>query len=98
MEELVIKKLPENINRNGFVYKLVERTDKKAIYSQHSKEGKLYRYEIFKTKLRKLGRYDNPTDIKLYARKEAFPSDEEFGKRAWTYFKYEDAKKAFDAI
>jgi hypothetical protein len=105
-ESLSIKKLAEVVRKNGFEYKLVQRTNERCIYSQHSKMGRIIGYELFFTKLgdqhkakqrwATLHNKDlNLDELEKYY--EIFPGDEEFGKRAWTFVKLEDAQKAFDS-
>jgi hypothetical protein len=101
-----IKKLPENIRKNGFDYRLVKRNDERAIYSQHAGLGQIISYEVFKIKLgdqhkakerwAKLKNEPfNPDDYeKSY---EKFPTNEDFGKTAWTYPTLEQAMVAFES-
>ena len=91
-----IKVLPEKLKKNGFEYRLVKRTDNRAIYSQHEGAGQIVAFETFKIKKGK----PHPKaeeDLKNYDEVERFPIDEDFGKTAWTYSNLEDAQKAFDS-
>lgn len=105
-ESLDLKKLDPVIHKNGFVYKLIKRTNKKLMYAQCNSEGKIYSYEVFKNKIKPY----REMQIKLAARfqkdekfdpsifpeyYEVFPSDEEFGKRAWSYLTLEKANRMF---
>lgn len=104
--EPLIKKLSEEIKKNGFTYRLVKRNSDKCIYSQHNGLGLIQSYEVFKTKLmdqRKAkerwaklqNKSFNPEDYEELA--EVYPSDTEFGKRAWSYKTLEQAEKAFNS-
>jgi hypothetical protein len=91
-DDIRIKKLKNEIKKNGYMYRLVERTDLKAIYAQED-----YGFEVFKVKL------DKPhpkaeEDIKKYDKVERFPCDEDFGKHAWTYKTLEEAQKRYAII
>ena len=88
-ESIRVKKLDNKIRKNGFDYKLIERTDTKAIYSQED-----YGFEVFKIKPSK----PHPKcqeDIKNFDLIEHFPSDAVFGRSAWSYRTIEDAKKRY---
>jgi hypothetical protein len=90
-----IKKLSPIIKKNGFLYEEIKRNDEKCIYSQKD-NGLIIAYEVFKHRLSK----PHPKaieDLKNYDKVEIFPSDEEFGSRAWTYPTLEKAEVAFDS-
>lgn len=99
-----IRALPEEITKNGFIYRLIERTDKRCLYAQHSKLGRCQGYEVFLTKLgdsnkaaESFARMNNK-EPQYTAREdyyEIFPGNEEFGKRAWFYPDLESAKEAY---
>ena len=86
-----ILKLPEELRKNGFDYELIKRNDNKCLYSQN-KGARIIAYELFKTKLNKTsskaklaelsGRILDISNMPEFY--ESFPSNEEFGKRAWT--------------
>jgi hypothetical protein len=91
-EELRIKKLNNEIKKNGYLYRLVERTETKALYAQED-----YGFEVFKVKLSK----PHPkaeNDLKLYDKVEIFPNDEDFGKIAWSYKSLDEAQKRYARI
>jgi hypothetical protein len=95
MNEIRIKKLKPEIKKNGYLYELVKRLDGKCIYAQKD-GGRLIAYEVFKTKLTR----PHPKmleDLQNYDKVETFPSDEEFGVRAWTFKTLQEAELAFDA-
>lgn len=106
MSKLKVKKLPESIKKNGFEYRLIKRSDERAIYSQHGGLGQIFSYEVFLIKLGDLRKAKqrwaelqkkdfNPEDYEeMY---EKFPNNEDFGKTAWTYPTLALAEKAFDS-
>lgn len=90
-----IKKLQSIIKKNGYKYHLVKRDEHKAIYAQHG--DKIYAYEVFKTKLAK-PHPKSENDCAMYDKVEIFPSDEEFGIRAWTYKTIEKANERYEGL
>lgn len=105
-ESLSIRKLGKELRKNGFTYRLVERNNKRCIYSQLNELGKIMGYEVFLTKLGDLKKAKkrwailknqkiNLDDFEEYY--EIFPSDEEFGLRAWTYPTLQKAEEAFNS-
>ena len=93
MNETRIKRLKPEIKKNGYVYILITRNDEYCIYAQKD-NGIIVAYEVFRTK------YSSPhpkmlEDVQNYDLVESFPSDEEFGKRAWTYKTLKEAELAF---
>jgi len=87
--------LPEKIKRKGFIYELEKRGTKALMYRQIDDEDNiLVSYEVFKLKV------DPPKlvfGIQLNER-EVFPSNEDFGKWAWTFSTKERADKRFQEI
>ena len=86
-----MKKLAEEINRNGFLYKQIKRSDKGAVYEQifsGMENNKTIAYEVFKIRI---GKPKVVFGVEL-PEKEKFPGDDDFGKWAWTY---PDIEKAF---
>ena len=105
-DSLDLIKLPETLKKNGYDYKLINRTKEKLMYSQ-SLDRNILGYEVFKNRIRpwremKINWAKRRNDKTDYSREpewyETFPSDEAFGKTAWTFRKIEDAQKAFDSI
>lgn len=101
-----VKKLDNEVKKNGFTYRLVKRNDERCIYSQHNAAAKVVGYEMFKIRLgdqRKVKerwaklqhKAFNPEDYEELF--ELFPSNEEFGKRAWSYKTLEEAELAFNS-
>jgi hypothetical protein len=76
-----VKKLEKVIRKNRFVYTLVKRAGKLAIYSQADKDGTVTAYEVFKIKKSYAGIAPNGT---VLPEREKFPSNEDFGRSAWS--------------
>lgn len=95
-----MKELAEVINRNGYIYNQLKRSDKAAMYSQSvadktdDPESNFGAFEVFKIKI---GKAKIVFGVEL-PEKEKFPSDEDFGKWAWTYADYEKANDRFNKI
>jgi hypothetical protein len=93
-----MKELAEVINRNGFVYKQIKRGDRAAIYSQIISDeeirGNFEAFEVFKIKI---GKAKVVFGVEL-PEKEKFPSDEDFGKWAWSYTDYSKALFKYERI
>lgn len=83
-----IRILPEVIKKNGFRYFLVQRTPKKAIYRQ-THDNVQIGFEVFLIRIRgtQFSHYLN----KSLPPSERFPSNEDFGKSAWTFRNYQEA-------
>jgi hypothetical protein len=104
-DDLKIRKLKNEIKKNGFIYKLIKRSNLKCIYAQTTLSGIPIAYEVFLTKLGHLKKAKKrwaklkSIEVDLEASEdyyEIFPSDEEFGSRAWTYSTLELAEEAFN--
>jgi hypothetical protein len=98
-----IEELPKIKHKNGFVYELVKRSNKTAMYSQRDLKGVdlSISYEVFIIKTSKsctLVDKNNPEKIYDYPPSEKFPGNEDFGKFAWAYMTKEKAEEAFDKI
>lgn len=78
-----MKQLELQLRKNGFDYKQIKTTDKGFIYSQSMPEdegGQLIAYEVFEKKINTLFNCIS------------FPTNEAFGKWAWTYKSLKDAE------
>jgi len=104
--KLDLEILPRQLRKNGFDYKLIKRENHKCIYSQ-GHDDSIIGYEVFKTKItlyrdamirmkEKIGRGNSPESLKEF--KEVFPGNEEFGRRAWSYNKLDNALKKYDSL
>lgn len=104
--DLDLEKLPSEIKNKNYIWRLVQRENGKCLYAQHD-GGRIAAFEVFKTLIRKhrermielknrQGYTFNPADYCEY--KEAWPCDEDFGRRAWTYPTLELALVKYDKI
>ena len=89
-----MKILPSEVSKNGFIYRLVERDHKRAIYSQ-SIGSKIYAYETFIIKTQKASSQKIGDEWVYRENKELFPTNENFGRSAWTFRKLSEAKAKF---
>ena|ERR1700723_3931814 len=91
-----MKQLEKTITRKGFLYTQIDRTDEKAIYSQHYIDGgQLIGHEIFYIKIQKEGEFKGIH----FEEKEHFPNDNDFGVIAWSVGKdLERAMKKYDNL
>ena len=90
-----IKNLPVKLRKNGFNYTQVLRGERSCIYEQMVCEEKdIKYYEVFLIRVRP----QRTAFGKEFPAKERFPNDEAFGKWAWTFRSYEDAKWRFDEL
>lgn len=97
MESLMdnIKVLQETIKKNGFIYILVTRTPQKALYMQ-TLDGILIGFEVFLIGIR--GAQNSSLLGKLINAYERFPSNENFGKTAWSYVDLQDALRKYNEL
>lgn len=106
-----IEPLPQEKNKNGYRYNLVERSDKAAIYSQvnikfpHADDDqknpqKIIGYEVCKILIANpVTLVDKRTGRSYdYPAKEKFPGDENFGKTAWAFCTLAGAEQKFKEI
>lgn len=75
-------KLPYELRKNRFDYKLVKRTKEVAMYAQYNDDGsgRILAYEVFRI-IWKKGAIINNVEIKAG---EKFPGDGDFGKTAYS--------------
>jgi len=88
-----MKILSLQIRKNGFSYTQVVRTDRKAIYRQDVSPNVEY-FEVFLIRTRP----ERTVKGKLIPAGEAFPTDEDFGKTAWSFRSYEKALAKFKSL
>lgn len=109
-----IRKLSSNHTKNGFLYKLVQRNDKAAIYEQFEKAEKkradllsTHHWEVFKIKIEphreKMRRFCEQMKVPFVADnyseyKEKFPADSEFGESAWSFEQLKHAINKFEEL
>jgi len=80
-------KLEPEIQKNGFTYRQMCRTNEVALYSQHHPcTEPVAAYEVFRVRIQ--GGHESVliggSEV-LYVEREMFPHDEMFGYGAWTY-------------
>jgi hypothetical protein len=88
------ERLPEVVTIEGtgipnLTAKLIERTDKKALYLRSDNI-----YEVFRIKIQKATEMFGRT----YPRKEVYPGNECFGLWAWTYREEKNARRKYEQI
>lgn len=88
-----MKKLLDGVRKNGFDYVLITRTETKAIYKQ-SFDGKIIAYEVFIVKVIK----ECALAGVVIPEHEKFPSDNDFGKTAWSYKQYYKAICKYETL
>ena len=90
-----VQPLKEKLRKNTFNYELLLRSDFKALYKQSDGNIQIG-YEVFKIRIRET-RF-HPIANKVITAKEKFPSNDDFGKTAWSYKRLEDAMKKYNSI
>ena len=91
-----MRTLSNEILTNGHIYRLIERTESKAIYSQHTKDGELVGYEVFKIRIGKQAVMPNGVEI---PERELFPKENDFGITAFAIgCDYDRAIKRYNAL
>jgi len=86
-----MKKLFENVRKNGFDYKLIKRSEKVAIYEQFENINdilKIISYEVFNIKIKQ--KINFKTGLKETY--EVFPNNDELCKSIWTYSTFSETK------
>jgi ribosomal protein S12 len=97
VQSQISKILPLKLCYNKFNYTQVLRGQKTCIYEQEVIEEIKY-FEVFKIIVRKDRIFKvNGMEKKIDAH-EVFPPDEAFGKWAWSYRTYDEAKAKFDEL
>jgi hypothetical protein len=97
------EKLPQSKLKNGYIYTLVTRNDKAAIYSMKNEkfpEDVSIGYEVFKISVGKayslVQKHGNKKgQVYNYPAAEKFASNEDGGKTLWTYTTKDAAMKRF---
>ena len=85
--------LPQKTCKNGFPYTQICRGARSCIYEQRVGQ-KLIAFEVFIIQTRS----ERSILGKIIQAKEKFPSNEDFGKTAWTYWTVEQAMKKFNEL
>ena len=89
-----MRQLQAQIKKNGYDYYQLKRGLKAFIYSQRIGNGPVVAFEVFRLKEHKPYTISG-VDIEGG---EAFPSDEAFGKWAWTYPRIDQALAKFEEL
>jgi hypothetical protein len=90
-----VERLPQTLTTNGHNYKLIQRTDSKAIYEQCTKTGILAGHEVFLVEVLPAGKVFE----REYNEREKFPSASDFGITAWsTGINIEQAIKRYNSL
>lgn len=89
-------KLPYELRKNRFDYKLVKRTKEVAMYAQYNDDGsgRILAYEVFRITWKK-GAVINSVEI---LPGEKFPGDGDFGKTAYSNTSLERAEKRYQEL
>lgn len=85
--------LPIKLSKNGFAYTQICRDDKKAVYRQYVTPEIEY-FEVFIIQIRP----DINFTGKLVLGGESYPSNEAFGKTAWTFSSLEKAMTKYNSL
>jgi hypothetical protein len=94
-----MESLSSNVKKNGFEYILEKRSQNVAMYMQCYLGGMLpVAYEVFIVRNQKEGQAVIKGATIDFKAKELFPSDEEFGKTAWSFNSKERAEKCFEGL
>ena len=85
--------LSETIRKNGYLYQLLKRSDQVALYEQLDPDQNMNRigYEVFRITIQREREFDS----RHFPRKEKFPSDNDFGKTAWSIPNLQEALLRF---
>lgn len=90
-----MKRLDDEFTLRGFFYKLLERNDFKAIYSQDDGNGHVW-YEVIRIRVMPSG-FHGYFGVELGER-EVYPSDGQWGVSGWTYRRLVDAKRRYGRL
>lgn len=85
--------LPLYLSKNGFPYTQICRGARSCIYEQRVGQ-KLIAFEVFIIQTRS----ERSILGKIIQAKEKFPSNEDFGKTAWTLWTLEQSMKKFSEL
>ncbi len=90
-----MRKLPPTFNKYGYTFKLIVRSQFKAIYGQYMDEA-LIAYEIIKIRVRP-PRYNHFLNREEPAT-EIYPSTSQWSKMGWTSWPWERALRKYNQI
>ena len=90
-----MKRLPEELSKNGYRYILVQRDQNRALYRQVYKNVPIG-YEVFKIRVQR-ARFSQIIGTYIPAH-ERFPSNSDFGRSAWAIIDLNDALIRYNNI
>jgi len=85
---------PKSFKKNGFTYNLIKEKTPFTIYEQRNKEGVSLGFETIILRERR-ERNINGSIIRAGV---WLPANEDFGRRAWSYQKRENAEKKYEEL
>lgn len=88
-----MKRLPPELQKNGFQYTLILRGHKSCIYKQHV-TATIKHFEVFLIKTMPAKEIFG----KQYPAREIFPANEDFGYTAWSCFTLDNAMNRFNHL
>jgi len=89
------EKLKEVVTKHKHTYRLLKRNDLAAMYEHFNESDKIIGYEVFSVKVQPEFTFPNGT---VNPAKEAFPSNESFGKWAWCFMTLKCADERYEEI
>lgn len=90
-----MKSLPDQYNKNGYIFRLHERINDVAIYSQYDPDSeRLIAYEVFRVKMN-TGKFINGKPLQD---KESIPGNEQWGKTGFTCYDLTSAKQKLQQL
>lgn len=91
---LQLRLVAREFGANGLIYRRVKRDGLLAIYSVHSKSGKLYGFEVVILSVA-------PAAVIMgqeYPEREVYPCNEQFGVTGWYFPSRDDAEQRFQQL
>jgi hypothetical protein len=86
-----MKLLKKTFSKDGFTFTQIKREGRVCIYEQVPDGGEFIAYEVIIIKYKK----ERQINGKVLPAQEAYPSDSDWGKLAWTLKTLEKAKERF---
>ena len=94
-----VRKLQEVVQMKGLIYKLIDRTETKALYSRHKPDDDaIHSYEVFQIALIKSQPFNIGSNSEIYDMIEKFPDSRHYGKKAWLFTDPVRARKKYAAL
>jgi len=90
-----VQEMKETYHFNGLCQKLIKRSNNIAMYSVHLEENSpITGYEVFRIKFGKAESIRG----KDYPEREVYPSNEDFGRIAWSWNSFEKANEQYEML